>query len=272
MVRTLGSLYILSTHIAKEWYDNRVIAFYLPGNIPIYTFSILLALGAFLGMVWVIWQSSDKDAPRNMVAGIWTLLGALVGSRIVFVVFNWPYFRDHPWESLQVYLGGLSWPGALMGSLIALGIYVGVNHLPFVELVDVLVPLLVCLSVAVWLGCWLAGCFYGAAIPYWWGIPSTDEWGQVVNRSPVQLIGAVFTVGLFWSADRAVRRGNFRPGTLACLGFLNLSLISFGLSFLRVDPVLSWRVIHLDAWASLIFASVGLAGLLTIYSKKKGKT
>ena len=253
------------------WYDSQVIAFYLPGGIPIYAFSLLLALGVFFGMVWVVWQLSDKEASRNMEAGIWTLLGALVGSRMVFVAFNWPYFQDHPWESLQVYLGGLSWPGALAGGLLVLALYAGVNHHPFVELADALVPLLVCLSVSAWLGCWLDGCAYGAAVSNWWGVPSSDEWGQVVSRSPVQLIGALFTLGLFWSSERAVRRGNIKSGTLACLGLLNLSLISFGLSFLRVDPVLSWRDLHLDVWAALAFAGLGLIALLTIYSRKKGK-
>jgi phosphatidylglycerol:prolipoprotein diacylglycerol transferase len=239
--------------------------------LPIYAFSLMLALGAFVGMVWVVWQSPEKEAPRSMETGIWTLLGALLGSRMVFVTFNWPYFHDHPWESLQVYLGGLSWPGALAGGLLALAFYAGLSRQPFVGLADALVPLLVCLSVSAWLGCWLDGCVYGAAVFNWWGVPSLDEWGRVSSRSPVQLVGALFTVGLFWSSERAVRRGNYKSGTLACLGLLNLSLISFGLSFLRVDPVLSWRGLHLDAWAALIFAGLGLTALLTIYGRKKGR-
>ena len=207
-----------------------------------------------------------------MEAGIWTLLGALVGSRALFVAFNWPYFQEHPWETLQVHLGGLSWPGALVGGLLALALSVGVNRQSFVESADALVPLLVCLSVSAWLGCWLDGCVYGASTSYWWGVPSPDEWGEVTRRSPVQLVGALFTVGLFWSSDRAVKRGNFKPGTLACLGLLNLSLITFGLSFLRVDPVLSWQGLHLDAWAALAFAGLGLIALLIIYGRKKRKT
>jgi phosphatidylglycerol:prolipoprotein diacylglycerol transferase len=248
-----------------------VIAFYLPGKIPVYAFSLIIALGTFVGMMWIVWQSSEEETLQNMEACLWALLGALVGSRIVFVASNWSYFCDHLGESVQIHLGGLTWPGAVAGGLIALAIYSEVKRKLFTKLADDLVSLLVCLSVSCWLGCWMDGCFYGAIISTHWGVPSPDEWGQVVSRSPVQLIGALFSLGLFWASERAVRRGNFKTGTLACLGLLNLSLISFCLSFLRVDPVLSWWWFHLDAWAALIFAGLGLFTLFTIYRWKKRK-
>ncbi len=238
---------------------------------PVYAFSLLLALGAIAGLSWAAWQSSEKEATQITEAGIWALLGALLGGRILFVAINWTYFQSHPWESLQVYLGGISWSGALAGGLLVLTLFVRLNQQSLLEMADALVPLLVCLTVSAWLGCWLDGCIYGEVTSAWWGVPSPDEWGLVSSRSPVQLLGAMFTVGLFWSSERGVKLGTYKPGTLSCLGLLNLFLISFGLSFLRADPALTWNGLHLDAWAALVFANLGLVVLLIIYRRKKDK-
>lgn len=204
-------------------------------------------------------------------AGIWALLGALAGGRLAFVILNWQYFRNYPIQILQVNLGGLSWPGALIGGLIALALYARASNQPFPDLADSLVPLLACLSLTAWLGCWWDGCAYGVNTSSFLGVPAADEWGQVENRYPIQLIGAVFTLGLFWSSERAVRRNNFKPGTLSCLGLLNLALITFGLSLLRVDPALSWQGLRLDAWAALAIAGMGLVSLFILYGRRKKK-
>jgi len=253
------------------WYDYLVIAFHLPGGIPIYTFSLFLSLGTFVGLIWAIWQSSKLEATCVLESGIWTLLGALVGGRLFFVFFNWSYYKDHLIQTLQVYLGGLSWSGALIGGLIALALYARVAHQLFPDLADALIPLLACLSLSVWLSCWVDGCAYGVSTSTIIGVPSPDEWGEVEYRYPIQLIGALFTLGLFWSSERAARRGNFKPGTLTCLGLLNLALITFGLSLLRADPAPMWRGLRLDAWASLVFAGLGLITMFILYGRRKKK-
>ena len=246
-----------------------MVAFYLPGGIPVYGYSLLMAVGVFTGMTWVVWQSSEKETPRKLEAGLWALLGGLIGGRSMFVAFNWGYYQAHLWESLQVYQGGLSWPGALAGGLVTLALYTGLTRQSLLEMADNLNPLLACIAVCAWLGCWLDGCAYGAVTSPGWGLPASDEWGQVSPRWPVQLIGALFTVGFFWSSERAMRRGDFKPGTLACLGLLNLSLISFGLSLLRVDPAPVWHGLRLDAWAALFFAIPALVVLCLLYRRRK---
>ena len=90
------------------------------GDIPVYSFSIFIALGACLGLVWIARQSSPKLALRRVEAGMWVLVGGLIGGRLLYVAVSWLYYRDHLLESLQFYRGGLSWPGALAGGLLAL--------------------------------------------------------------------------------------------------------------------------------------------------------
>jgi len=238
-----------------------VAAFYLPGGVPVYGYSILLGLGTGIGLAWVVLSSPRKEAHNRLTAGLWVLFGGLLGARTVFVVLNWPYFQAHPGESALFFLGGLAWPGALAGGLLALGIYAWINHQPVRSLADALLPLAAGLAVSAWLGCWLEGCAYGPATNAWWGLPGKDEWGAAAQRIPTQLLGALLTLLVIGLLDWGQKRFD-RSGLAAALALMGLSLELFGLSFLRADPAPLWNGVRLDAWAALVFA--GIAGVAII--------
>jgi prolipoprotein diacylglyceryltransferase len=157
----------------------------------------------------------------------------------------------------------------LLGGLAALVLYSRLARLPLGDLADALLPMLIPLLVGAWLGCWLDGCAYGPLTSTWWSIPARDEWGVVEYRLPVQLLGALLSVGCFWLLEHFTK--NSRPGWYASLGFLGLSLILFGLSFLRADPALAWRGLRLEAWAGLVFASLALIALAKVYIDNQGQ-
>lgn len=243
-----------------------MVAFYLPGHIPVYVYSIFLAMGACLGLAWSAGRSSPKRAVPLVEAGMWCLLGALVGSRVGYVAASWLYYQDQIQESLQFYRGGLSWPGALAGGLLALAAFTAFNRLPPAGLADDLAPLLATLSVSAWLGCWVIGCAYGAASQTWWSLPSADEWGVIANRVPVQILGAIFTVGLFALIERLAETARLKPGYRALLSLLGLSLILLATAFLRADPAPVWNGMRLDAWAALVYSLLSLVSLAAFHA------
>ena len=240
------------------------IAFYLPGGLPVYTFSLLVGLGSALGLAWVARQAPQEQARRYMDAGLAALLGALMGGRALFVAAHWNYFQAHLAEIPQVFLGGLAWGGALGGGLLTLGLAAALTRIPFADLADGMIPLSACLGVSTWLGCWLVGCAYGPAANTWWGIPARDEWGELASRWPTQLVGALLTLAMFWLLDWG--RSRFRyVGQAASLGVLGLSLEMLALAYLRADPLPAWRGLPLDAWTALAF-SVLAGGALLVFS------
>lgn len=245
------------------------IAFYLPGGVPVYAFSLILAVGATLGLLWVAWRAPDRDVLTTLDAGLLALLGGMLGGRAVFVAAHWVYYQSHPLEIFAVHRGGFSWVGALAGGLIALALVALITRTSLGFLADAMLPLLATLTVSGWLGCWLDGCAYGPQTIKWWGFPVTNEWGQTAARWPTQLLGALLALALFWSLDwsrawLAAHNKSPRPGTFALLGVLFLSLEMFALSYLRVDPTRLWRGFRLEAWASLGFAVLAAAGLLVL--------
>jgi prolipoprotein diacylglyceryltransferase len=126
-----------------------------------------------------------------------------------------------------------------------------------------MLPLLTTLSIGSWLSCWLIGCAYGPPAGSWWGIPSRNEWGEVALRLPVQLIGALLTLGHFWLLDwgRDFFKSQGQTFSAALMGF---SAIMLALSFIRADPLPEWQGMRVDSWAALVFLM--LAGICLMIS------
>jgi phosphatidylglycerol:prolipoprotein diacylglycerol transferase len=231
-------------------------------------FSLLLSLGALAGLALVALRAPQKLTLRYVDAGLLVLVSALLGSRLVFAFTNWEYFRLHPGEIFQVWLGGLSAPGALLGAFVGMLLLRALRLFFLGPLADGLLPLLGTLSIAAWLGCWSDGTAYGASSTTWVALPAADEWGEVALRLPVQLLGALLALALFAGLEQV--RGRLRsPGLAAILGILGWAFILFGLSFLRADPAQQCLGLRLEAWGALGVAGVGLAGLVGLLLPKK---
>lgn len=237
-----------------------MIAFYLPGEVPVYAFALILGAGATLGLSWVAWRN-PKTRLSTVEAGTVALTAALVGARLVYAGAHWSLFRAAPLHVAQLYRGGLSWPGAAVGAVLGLALYARLARHPVLPLLDALLPLAAVITVSVWLGCWLDGCAYGPIAPNdWWGIPTRDRWGEISLRWPLQLIGALLALALFWALD--VRRRRFdRPGVRAALGY-SILLVQIGvLSLFRDDPAIRWAGLRVDTWAAGALAVLSWAGL-----------
>lgn len=243
-----------------------VIAFFLPGGVPVYTFSLLVGLGAGVGLAWVAWRAAGlppTGTVQRVNAGLWTLIGALLGSRAAYVAVNWAYFKTHLGEAPQVQLGGLAWPGALAGGLVFLAIYAALARQPLGVLADALLPLAASLTVSVWLGCWVLGSAYGPPLAAWWAVPARDEGGHLAGRFPTQPLGALLALGLAWLLDL---NWHFRrPGIASGLWLGGFALQLLAISLLRGDPAPGWQGLRLETWAALGFTALAALGLLLLY-------
>ena len=235
---------------------------------PMSTFSLLISMGALAGLAMVAMRAPKKLTTRYVDAGLVSLVCALTGSRLVFALINWEYFHLHPGEIFQVWLGGLSASGALYGALTGILILKAMRGFFLGPLVDGLMPLLGSLSIAAWLGCWSEGSAYGYPSTAWYALPASDEWGAITPRVPVQLLGALLTLGLFIGLEQA-RGWLRRPGLAASLGLIGWALILFGLSFLRADPAQTWQGMRLEAWGVLGVAGIGLAGVAAVLLRSR---
>jgi prolipoprotein diacylglyceryltransferase len=186
------------------------------------------------------------------------LAGALIGSRIAYALVNWGYFSMHFVEIPQIWLGGLAWPGAVAGGLIALAVFALWTETGFAALADQLLPLVLVLTLSAWLADWQTGVAYGHISTAWWAAPSRDEWGETARRFPVQPIAAALTLFSFGLVDQLSSRLR-RRGQIASLAFTSLTAILLLTSFLRADPAPIWQSFRLDTWAGLVCLGLALS-------------
>lgn len=219
-----------------------------------------MGIGAAFGMSWVALKTTANERLRYMNASIGSLVGAMLGGRVAYIVVNWNYFRQHLLEIFQIYQGGLAWSGALAGGLVMIVIYA--RHLKKTpgEVLWSLFPLLVSMIIFSWLACWWDGCAYGSLDYEILGLPALDELGNRSSRLPTQFFGALVMILGFVALD--MQRSQFkRMDILGWIGLFGTTLILFGMTFLRADPGIYWNGLRLDAWAALGFALIALVGM-----------
>jgi prolipoprotein diacylglyceryltransferase len=226
-------------------------------------FSILLGVGALLGLLLLVWRAPKKETERYLDAGLWILFAALVGGRALAVAVNFNYYQAHSGEIIQVWLGGISGVGALAGGMVAIIILSIWWKLPAGKLADTLLPLAGAIAITAWLGCWADRCGYGLLSELWWAIPGRDEWGVLANRVPVQLIGAILTLVLLWLLDWASKHISI-PGLVATIGLFGISAVIFSLSFLRADPIPILNGLRLEAWAAIGLMIISLTAVVVL--------
>lgn len=105
----------------------------------------LAYITGFLGGWGVAAQLLKRYAGVNRVASVivddllvYVIFGIILGGRIGYVLFyNGAYYLQHPGDVLQLWQGGMSFHGGLIGSLIGMALYARRNEYKFLEITDV---------------------------------------------------------------------------------------------------------------------------------------
>lgn len=211
----------------------------------------------------VLWGRRWRLRPMAVVDGALAAAGGgLLAGRATYVAANWAYFHNHRAEALQVWQGGLSAPGALVGALIAVFILCRVRRIDPRPLLDALAPGAAVVASCAWVGCLEAGCAWGLEV--WpgqgllWSLSAElpDLHGLRAPRVAVQALGAGW-YGLSLAGILLLgRQGRAFP-----LWLLLHAAGDFGLSFLRGDlarPALGLAV------AQMVDLALALVGLVLL--------
>jgi len=215
-------------------------------------FSLLVGLGASLGLWRVAQKVPTWQQIRWVQAGLVVLTGALIGARLGFVFIHWNVFVARPMAVFAFSLGGLFWPGAAAGGLVTLLAVSAVWHKHPLRVADGLVPMLGPLVAMIWLACWRAGAAYGMEVPAstWWAVRSPDEQGLWLPRFPLQLLAALTLTALFAGLEQMALYLQLR-GQLAAISGLVFGLHTLLFTMLRTDSVPTWNGFALDLWGAL---------------------
>ena len=107
------------------------------GNLSVSPHGVGIAVGYFIGATLMARRARkngfDEDHAWN--AAVVGILGAIVGARVAYVIGHSNQFNE-PIEYLQIYKGGISLMGGLIGGFLAAWLYCRAKKLDFVRLAD----------------------------------------------------------------------------------------------------------------------------------------
>jgi len=209
--------------LAIRWYALAYVAGILLG----WRYGILLIKNHKL------WGGQTPTATTEQVDDLilWVTLGVIVGGRLGYILFYMPSLLwEAPLEIFQVWKGGMSFHGGLLGVILALVLFSRGNRIDLFRLGDLVAP-----AVPI-------GIFFGRVANFingeLWGRQTTAPWGVIFPgagpypRHPSQLYealleGIVLFVILRIATHRALllqRRGVVAGIFLAGYGLFRLSL------------------------------------------------
>ena len=213
--------------------------FFRLGPFTIHTYGVLVALAFLAGMLFAVREGKRKgiDPEKILDLCFYILVAAIVGSRILQVAVEYRYYLEHPLEIVMIWKGGLVFYGGFIGAVFTAIWYMNRHSLPVWKVGDIMAPSIAIGQAIGRLGCFSAGCCYGAPTCVPWAVTFTDPDSLAVLGVPVhpsqlyESFGAfLIFIGLF-----LYRKRTQFDGQLFWLYALCYSVLRFSLEFLRGD-------------------------------------
>jgi phosphatidylglycerol:prolipoprotein diacylglycerol transferase len=159
------------------------------GTITVYTYGVLLAASYLLGLQLALKRARARglDSTRVMDLGIYIIISALVGAKLLLLVTDFQTFRNNPAELLNlVREGGVFYGGLIVAVTVAL-LYITRVGLPLWTTCDVFAPGIALGHVIGRFGCFFAGCCFGKPTHVPWAITFTDPFAAANVGTPLNV-------------------------------------------------------------------------------------
>jgi phosphatidylglycerol---prolipoprotein diacylglyceryl transferase len=211
------------------------------GPIPIRLYGLMIGLGFTIGIFLAARQAKKEgiNPDRVLDLGVYMLLAAIVGARLLYVLTNLGEFADRPLDAFALWKGGLVFYGALLAAF-PIGIWYLKKHmLPVWQTTDIMAPSIALGQAFGRLGCYFAGCCYGA--PY--SGPACVTFKDIHSLAPRGI--PLFPTQLMESGGDFViftmlilfRRHKKIDGQLFWIYALSYAVLRFTIEFFRGDAV-----------------------------------
>jgi len=200
------------------------------GKFNIYSYGVFICIGFLIGLTFAQKEAKRCNYPPNSISDLafYLLIGAIIGSRLLYVIENFEYYSKSPLEIVMIWQGGLVFFGGLILDIFICVIYLWKHRLPLWETLDIISP-----SIAIGqgfgrIGCFFAGCCYGKVTTLPWGVTFNNPLSlapQGMNLHPTQLYSSFLNFVIFFFLLFFQRKKKRFPGQIACF-YIILSCIS----------------------------------------------
>src|SRR3989449_4944916 len=241
------------------------------GPITVYTYGVLLAAAYLLGLKLAMVRAKARglDATRVLDLGIYIIISALVGAKLLLLITDFQTFRHDPRELLTLARsGGVFYGGLILAVVVAL-VYIRRIGLPLWTTCDVFAPGIALGHVIGRFGCLFAGCCYGKEAHVPWAITFTDPFAASnvgtplgVPLHPTQLYEAGAELLILIVLLVTERKGKPFAGRTFWLYMLLYAVSRFIIEFYRGDERGTVGIFSTSQFISIILAPLAIAMLV----------
>lgn len=137
------------------------------GSLEFRWYSVLIAIAVIIAYFMIVNESSRFKIPKEFMFNMmfWTLIFAIIGARLYYVIFNFDYYKVNFGEIFQIWKGGLAIHGGLLFGFISIFIYCKKYKVRIGKILDIIVPPLL----------------LGQAIGRWGNFFNSEAYGSIVT-------------------------------------------------------------------------------------------
>jgi phosphatidylglycerol:prolipoprotein diacylglycerol transferase len=250
----------------------------LVGPLTIYTYGVLLAAAYLLGLQLARRRATQRGLDGNLVLdlGIYIIISALVGAKLLLLITDFRAFAAHPRELLSLLRsGGVFYGGLILAVAVSLW-YIRRVGLPLWTTTDVFAPGIALGHVIGRFGCLFAGCCFGRPTAMPWGVTFSDVFAASnvgtplgVALHPTQLYEAGAEFLILMALLVMERRSRGFPGRTFWLYMLLYAISRFIIEFFRGDDRGAFLVFSTSQFISILLAP--LAILMLVYLSRAAR-
>ncbi|HOP32647.1 MAG TPA: prolipoprotein diacylglyceryl transferase [Candidatus Hydrothermia bacterium] len=250
------------------------------GQLEIRTWGLFVLVSVVVGIYYVSKRvkSIGVNPEKIWDLGFWAALAGIIGSRIFYVLYHIPYFKEHPVEIIKFWEGGSVYFGGFLFGLAAGLVYLQKNKksMPLLPILDFSGEALALgLFIGRW-GCLFNGCCFGKETHMPWGIvfppgsPAFDVMGSS-RIHPSQLYESFANLVLFFVLLKLEQKKPF-DGFIFLFYIFFASLIRFLVDITRYYEPGNVFILSVNQWISIAIMVVVVIVGLVLRKKSPVKT
>ena len=150
----------------------------------LHTYGFLLATGFLVALKVAAMRGKKFGVEANLVMdlGLYILVSALVGAKLLLLIVDWQHYQHDPWSLVRS--GGVFY-GGLVAAVITSIWFFRKHKLSVWPMTDILAPSVALGHAIGRLGCFSAGCCYGRPTTVPWGVTFTDPYAREIVGVPL---------------------------------------------------------------------------------------
>jgi len=186
-----------------EFNTPEFLKFLFPDTITVYSYGVMIALGALLGFAYTTWQAKKQlkipfETTNELI--LFILVFSIIGGKFFVIFEDFSGFLNDPGQLFRNFSSGFVFFGSLLFAIPTMLIFFRVKKIPTLPMLDIMAITTCIVHGTGRIGCFFAGCCHGVPHDGIFSVVFTDPLCQAEPLNtplhPTQLYSMVMIYGI----------------------------------------------------------------------------